>query len=91
MNILFHVRDQSIGSLDCAILTPFDYLLWGYVKAHVYIDKPASIVALEDNIEAFIREISAEMLERVWQNWTKWVDHFRRSRGQHLHEIIFRH
>jgi len=39
--------------------------LWGYVNAHVYIDKPASVNALEDNIKAFIREIPAEMLERV--------------------------
>ena len=45
--------------------------LWGSVKAQVYTDKPASIDALEDNIEAFIREILAEMLERVGQNWTQ--------------------
>ena len=25
-------------------LMPFDYFLWGYVKAHVYTDKSASIV-----------------------------------------------
>ena len=57
-------------------LTPIEYLLWGYVKAHVYRDKPASIDALEDNIEAFIREIPAEMLERVCQNCNKRMDHF---------------
>ena len=28
-----------------------------YVKAHVYTDKAAAIDALEDNIEAFIREV----------------------------------
>ena len=38
-------------------LTPLDYFLCGYVKAHVNTGKPASIDALEDNIEAFIREI----------------------------------
>ena len=48
-------------------LTPLDYLLWDYVKTHVYTDKPASIDALEDNNETFIREISAEMLDRVCQ------------------------
>ena len=32
-------------------LTPLDYFLWGYVKAHAYTDKPASIDALEANIE----------------------------------------
>ena len=68
--------------------TPLDYFLWGYFKAHVYTNKSASIDALEDKIEAFIREISAEMLERVCQNWTK---RMRRSRDQHLHEIIFKH
>ena len=44
-------------------------------------DKPASIDALEDNIKAFIREIPAEMLERVSQNWTRRMDHLRNSRG----------
>ena len=34
---------------------------------------PASIDALEENIEAFIREVPAEMLERVCQNTTKRV------------------
>ena len=58
-----------------------------YVKTHVYTDKPISIDALEDNIKAFIREIAAEMLE----NWTKRMDHLKCSRGQHLHEIVFKH
>ena len=68
-------------------LTPLDYVLWGYVKAHIYTDKPASIDALADNIEVFIREIPAEMLQRVCHNWTKRMDHLKRSRRQHLHEI----
>ena len=46
-----------------------DYFLWGYVKTYAYTDKPASIDALEDKIEAFIREILPEMLEVVFQNW----------------------
>ena len=57
----------------------------------VYTDKPSSIDALEDNTEAFIRDIRAEMLERVCQNWSKRMDNLRRSRGQHLHEMIFKH
>ena len=63
----------------------------GLYKAHVYADKPAPIDALEGNIEAFIHEIPAEMLERVCQNWTKLMDHLRGSRGQHLHELVFKH
>ena len=69
----------------------FRLFLWGYVKAHVYTYKPVSIDALEDNIAACIREINSEMLERVCQNWTKWMDHLKRNRAQHLHEIIFKH
>ena len=49
------------------------------------------IDALEDKIEAIIPEIPAEMLERVCQNLTKRMDHMKRSRGQHLHEIFFKH
>ena len=57
------------------------------MKAHVCTDKPA----LMDSIEAFIRVIPAEMFERVRQNWTKRMDHLKRSRVQHLHEMIFKH
>lgn len=71
-------------------LTPLDYFLWGYVKSLVYADKPASIQALEDNITRVIGEIPADMLEKVTQNWTSRMDHLKRSRGQHLHEIIFK-
>ena len=69
------------------------HFLWGYVKAYVYTDKPATIDALEeDNIEAFIREIPAEMLARVCQNWTNRMDHLKRNRGHfHLYKIIFKH
>ena len=73
----------SICRLDC--------FLWGCIKAYTYTDKPASISALENNIEAFIREIPPEMLERVCQKWAKRMDNLRRSRGQRLHEKIFKH
>ena len=65
-------------------LTPLDYFLWSHVKAHVYRDKPATIDALGANIEA-------DMFERVCRNWALRMGHLNRSRGQHLHEIIFKH
>ena len=49
-------------------LTPLVFFLGGYVKAHVYTDKPDSINGLEDNSETFIRGIPTEMLERVYLN-----------------------
>ena len=72
-------------------LTPLDYFLWCYGKAHAFTDKPVLFNALENNIEAFICEIPVEMLERIYQNWTKLMDLLRHSRGQHFHEIIFKH
>ena len=35
-------------------LTPLDYFLWGYVKTLAYADKPATLEALEANIQATI-------------------------------------
>ena len=43
-----------------------------------------------DNITRVIRGIQAEMLEQVTQNWTFRMEHLKRSRGQHLHEVIFK-
>ena len=69
-------------------LTPLDCFLWGCVKALVYTEKTD---ALEDNIKAFIHEIPDEMLEKVCKDYTKQMNHFMCNRGQHLHEIIFKH
>ncbi|KAK9875874.1 hypothetical protein WA026_009661 [Henosepilachna vigintioctopunctata] len=71
-------------------LTSLDYFLWCYVKLLVYVDKPNTIEALQYNIKRVIRGIQAEMLEKVTQNWTFRIDHLKRSRGHHLHEVIFK-
>ena len=71
-------------------ITPLDYFLWGYVKSKVFVDKPATIQDLEANITRVIRQIPVAMLESVIENWTFRMDHVRRSRGQHLNEIIFK-
>ena len=55
-------------------LTPLDYFLWGYVKSLVHVDKPQSIDALEVNITRVINGIPADMLERVFENWTHGLD-----------------
>lgn len=43
-----------------------------------------------DTVEAFIRQIPAEMLERVFRNWAKRMDQLRHSHGQNLYEIIIK-
>lgn len=72
-------------------LTPLDYFLWGYVKSLVYATKPATIDALETEIERVIAEIRPQMLEKVIENWTDRMRFVTRSRGGHMPEIIFKH
>lgn len=71
-------------------ITPLDFFLWGYVKSKVFVDKPATIEALEANIERVIREIPVAMLERVIENWRERMDHLKASCGQHMKGIIFK-
>lgn len=72
-------------------LTPLDYFLWGYVKSHVYADKPETIEHLEANIRRVISEIQPDLLRRVCENWTSRLRHVHASRGGHMPEIIFKY
>ena len=38
-------------------ITPLDFYLWGYVKSKCFVDKPATIEALEANITEVTSEI----------------------------------
>ena len=78
---------QQEGATCHAARVTMDLLRGGFGEHFI----SRSIDALEDSIEAFIRVITAEILEKVCQNWTYQMDHSRRSSGQHLHEIIFKH
>lgn len=72
-------------------ITPLDFFLWGYVKSKVFADKPATIPALEANITRVIGEIPVHMLEKVVENWVARMGHLKRSGGQHMKEVIFKH
>ena len=79
------------GTRSCTIYN-------GYVNKQNYgefwsEDQPEELQKLRmhpEIVTAFIREIPAEMLERVI-SWTKRMDHLKRTCGQHLHEIIIKH
>ena len=70
-------------------ITPLDFYLWGYVKSKCFVNKPATIEALEANITEVISEIPTEVLERVIQNWCLRMHKLKRSCGQHLKGVIF--
>lgn len=70
-------RFSRLGTVNwlprsCDYLTPLDNFLWGYVKAHVYSDKLATIDVLEANFNEFIREIPDDILERVCRIYDIW-------------------
>ena len=71
-------------------ITPLDSYLWGYVKSKYFVDKPATIEALEANIIEVISEIPTEVLERVIQNWRLRMNELKCSCGQHLKGVIFK-
>ena len=58
INLLKETSDERLISRNGPVnwpprlcdFTPIDYFLWGYVKSHVYPDKPETIEHLEANI-----------------------------------------
>ena len=59
---------SRFGEQFISRLGPLDFYLWGYVKSKCFVNKPATIEALEANITEVISEIPTEVLERVIQN-----------------------
>ena len=71
---------------------PFNTLrlfLWAYVKSLCYANKAQTISALQDNIEHVIAEIQPDLCERVIENWLQRIHAMKRSRADHLNDIIF--
>ena len=71
-------------------ITPLGFYLYGHVKSKCFLDKPATIEALEVNITEVISEIPTEVVEQVTQNWCLRMDELKRSCGQHLKGVIFK-
>lgn len=70
-------------------LTPLDFFLWGYLKGRVFINKPATIADLKENIRAAVREIDIKVIEKVLRNFDNRIDVCHHSCGGHLNDIIF--
>ncbi|CAH1969028.1 unnamed protein product [Acanthoscelides obtectus] len=70
-------------------LTPLDFFLWGYLKSKIYVNKPATLQELKNNIIAEINAIEPTMLQNVIENFDHSVDVCKSSRGEHLSDIIF--
>lgn len=70
-------------------LTPCDFHLWGYLKSLVYANKPRNINDLKEEIRRVVGEMELETCRAVIRNFVDRVEACQRSRGGHMHDIIF--
>ena len=66
----------------------FYFFLWGYVKDQVYVPPlPASIPELKVRIRTAIEIITADVLQRVWNELDYRVDICRITKGAHIEHL----
>ena len=68
--------------------TLYDFFLWGYVKDQVCIPPlPASIPELKVRIRTAIETITADVLQKVWNELDCRVDVCRVTKGAHIEHL----
>jgi len=67
---------------------PLDFFLWGYLKSQVYTNKPQTIDALKVNITNAIQQIQPNLCGKFIENWIARIRVTKRSRGEHLSDVI---
>jgi hypothetical protein len=70
-------------------LTPCNFFLWGFVKSHVYANKPQTIAELKAEIRCVIGEIEPQLCGNVIESFVKRARVCQQSRGGHLSDIVF--
>lgn len=65
-------------------LDPCDFFLWGYLKPRVYFPLPKTIDQLKSNIEREIKNISNEMLGKVFLNFEKRLIEVVKHKGKRI-------
>jgi hypothetical protein len=69
-------------------LTPYDFFLWGHIKDLIYVSPlPRDIDELKRRISEAATSVTAEMLERVWQEMEYRIDVFRVTKGAHIESL----
>jgi len=98
MHIFEHYRLYRVIRNDCqgfnnlpsrsSDATPCDFFLWGYIKDQVYIPPlPASIPELKVRTRTTIENITADMLQTVWNEIDFRVDICRITKGAHIEHL----
>ncbi|GFU41006.1 uncharacterized protein TNCV_4645791 [Trichonephila clavipes] len=66
-------------------LTPCDIYLWGFIKNSVYVPAlPADLSDLRPRIEAAVASITADTLNKVWEELTYILDIYRAKNGARI-------
>ena len=68
-------------------LTPLDYFLWGYVKCCVFRTQPVNIELVE-RIRQVVREITPEMIGKVYDDFYARVDMCMQENGAYFEHLL---
>jgi hypothetical protein len=70
-------------------LTPWDFFLWGYLKAQVYQHRPQTLEGVKEAITQEVAAIPPEMSrwvkEKYWERLSQCID----NEGHHLSDAVF--
>lgn len=67
---------------------PLDFFLWGYAKDNVSRNNPVPVPGLKNEIEVFMRTITADTCKSVVQNVAVRVRECLVRRGAHIEHAI---
>ena len=68
--------------------TPRDFFLWGFVTDSVYVPPlPMSLKELRDRITHAVQTITADMLQRVWDEFDYRMDVCRVTQSAHIKRL----
>ena len=86
--VLSHFGNQN-WPLRLCDLTPLDIFFWGYLKLKVYVNKPTTPCALQEEIKCCLNEIQPQLCRKVMKNFDKRVSMCQQSHGGHLPDVLF--
>ena len=70
-------------------LTSPDFLLWGYLKKKILVNKPHFSIEQKENITREIREIRPETLKKVMAKVITRAHFCEAENGRHMQDVIF--
>jgi len=71
-------------------LTPCDFLLWGYLKAKVYEQRPVTLEPLKEAIRQEVAAITPQMTLKVTDNYRQRLYQCINIQGPHLSDVLFK-